>query len=184
MLRIIQKRNFSLPSPSEALKSHLSKTPQVSRCAYVAKNASVIGNVLCGNNSSIWFQAVLRGDINQIKVGDNSNIQDGVVVHVTRKYRTDIGDGVSVGHNAVLHGCKIGHDCLIGMGAILLDGCSIGNECLVAAGSVVPPGKVFEDGNLIMGSPAVAKRKLKLEELYEIKENATRYVEYAKNYNR
>lgn len=152
-------------------------------CAFVAEDATILGNVECGKDSSVWYKAVLRADINAIRIGAGSNVQDGVVIHVTRKFPTVVGERVSIGHKAVLHGCTVGSGCLIGMNAVLLDGCSVGKDSLVAAGSVLSPGKAYPDNSLIIGSPAKVKRVLTEAEHAELKDNAIRYVEYARAHN-
>jgi carbonic anhydrase/acetyltransferase-like protein (isoleucine patch superfamily) len=150
------------------LYSYKEFKPIVGKDVFIAPNAQIAGNVILGDNSNIWFGVVARGDINKIVVGENTNIQDLTMLHVVYDIPLIIGNGVSVGHNAILHACTIGDNCLIGMGAIVLDGAVIGENSVVAAGSVVPPGKVFPAGSMIMGSPAVVKRELseKEKELY------------------
>ncbi|KAI3642683.1 hypothetical protein MP228_012238 [Amoeboaphelidium protococcarum] len=161
-----------------ALKN-LAVKPNVARAAFVAKSTNIIGNVSLAKDSSVYYNAVIRGDINHISIGERSNVQDNVCIHVTRKYPTVVGEGVSIGHSAVLHGCRIGNDCLIGMGAVVLDGAQIGNQSLVAANSTVTMNKTFPARSLIMGSPAKLIRQLYDEELADIKDNAARYVEYS-----
>ncbi|MFA6236892.1 MAG: gamma carbonic anhydrase family protein [Bacteriovorax sp.] len=138
--------------------------PELGTGVFIAPSADIIGKVILGENASIWHQCVARGDINWIRVGNNTNVQDLTMLHVTNEFSLTIGSEVSIGHNAILHGCTIGNNCLIGMGAIILDGATIGDNCVVAAGSVVPPGKSFPEGSMIMGNPAVLKRQLKPEE--------------------
>ncbi len=132
---------------------------------FIAKSADVVGKVKLGNFISVWFQAVIRGDVDSITIGDRTNIQDGTVVHVAAGYPTVIGEGVSIGHNAIIHGCEIGDNVLIGMGAIILNGAKIGDNSIVGAGSLVTQGKVFPPNSLIMGSPAKVVRALKPEEI-------------------
>jgi len=148
-----------------ALYSYKGIEPTISEGVYIAPSADVIGRVTFAENVSLWHQCVARGDINTITIGKNTNIQDLSMLHVTGANKLVIGANVSVGHNAILHGCTIGNSCLIGMGAIILDGAEIGDHCVVAAGSVVPPGKKYPSGSMIMGNPAVVKRPLKQEEL-------------------
>lgn len=147
-----------------ALYSIESFAPSISEGVFVAPTADVIGRVELGKDSSIWFGAVLRGDINRIVVGEGSNIQDKSVLHVVEKYPCIVGKGVTVGHNVTLHACEIGDHCLIGMGATILDGAIIGANSLVAAGSVVTPGSVFPEGSFILGTPAKRIRGLTQEE--------------------
>ncbi|MFT6068505.1 MAG: carbonic anhydrase/acetyltransferase-like protein (isoleucine patch superfamily) [Bacteriovoracaceae bacterium] len=139
--------------------------PEVGEGCFIAPSADVIGQVKLGPNSSLWYGVVARGDINEIIVGENTNIQDLTMLHVIEGTPLIIGAGVSVGHNAILHACTVEDNCLIGMGAIVLDGARIGKNSVVAAGSVVSPGKVFPEGSMIMGSPAKVVRELRPEEL-------------------
>ena len=143
---------------------------------YVADSARVIGSVVLGNQSSIWFGSVLRGDIEPITVGARSNIQDNSVAHTSRNRPVVLGDDVTVGHNVVLHGCTVGNNCLIGMGAILLDGCEIGDNCIIGAGSLVPVGRKIPAGSLAVGSPCRVVRALGPDDFEEIRSFATRYV--------
>jgi len=157
--------------------------PRIGRGVFIAPNATVIGDVEIGDDSSIWFGAILRGDVNYIKVGKCTSIQDGSVVHVTRKtHPTVIGSYVTVGHAVKLHGCTVGDNCLIGIGAIILDGAVIGENSIVAAGTLVPPGKEFPPGSLIMGFPAKVKRELTPGEIEGLREHALRYVRYKDEY--
>ncbi|MGL4605946.1 MAG: gamma carbonic anhydrase family protein [Eubacteriaceae bacterium] len=149
---------------------------------FIAKSANVVGKVKLGDHISIWFQAVLRGDVDSITVGDRTNIQDGTVVHVAKGYPTKIGSGVSIGHNAIIHGCEIGDDVLIGMGAIILNGAQIGDNSIVGAGALVTQGKKFPPNVLIMGSPAKVVRELQPEEIQSIKDNCEEYLEIMKGY--
>ncbi|MEN7972966.1 MAG: gamma carbonic anhydrase family protein [Verrucomicrobiota bacterium] len=152
------------------------RTPSLPPEYYVADSAAVIGDVVLHNQSSIWFGAVLRGDIEPITIGERSNIQDNSVVHTGRNQPVVVGSGVTVGHKVILHGCTIGNNCLIGMGAILLDGCEIGDNCIVGAGTLVKQNQKIRAGSLAVGSPARAIRKLSEEELSDIRGYAERYV--------
>ena len=143
---------------------------------YVADSASVIGAVTLHNQASIWFGAVLRGDIEPIIVGERSNIQDNSVAHTSRNQPVILGDDVTVGHKVTLHGCRVGNNCLIGMGAILLDGCEIGDNCIIGAGSIIGMGKKIPPGSLAVGSPARVIRTLSEEDLDHIRGFAARYV--------
>lgn len=156
--------------------------PTVSPTAFIADSADVIGRVTIGDDSGIWFGAVLRGDVNQITIGNRSNIQDQSVVHVDRTHPAQIGDDVTIGHGAIVHGCTIGNGSLIGMGAIILDGAVIGENVLVGAGSLVPQGKVIPPRSLVMGSPAKIIRALTEEEVEQLMDSANRYVAYSKEY--
>jgi carbonic anhydrase/acetyltransferase-like protein (isoleucine patch superfamily) len=165
------------------IKPYKGIEPKIGKRVFIAENATVIGDVEIGDDSSIWFGAILRGDVNFIKVGACTSIQDGTVVHVTnRTHPTIIGDYVTVGHAVKLHGCTVKDNCLIGIGAIILDGAVIGENSIVAAGSLVPPGKEFPPGSLIMGFPATVKRELTPEEIKGLKEHALRYVKYKNEY--
>ncbi|MCU1545186.1 MAG: gamma carbonic anhydrase family protein [Homoserinimonas sp.] len=154
-------------------------TPQVSETAWVAPNATLIGQVSLAESSSIFYGAVLRGDVDSIRVGAGSNLQDNVTVHCDGGKPTTIGAGVSVGHAAVLHGCTIEDDCLIGMSATVLNGAVIGAGSLVAAGAVVLEGTVVPPGSLVAGVPAKVRRELSHDEVAALKDNARRYLGYA-----
>jgi len=147
--------------------------------AFVAASAVLVGSVFLGKDTSVWYGAVLRGDLKSIRIGARSNIQDGAVLHVTRELGVEIGADVTVGHGAILHGCCIERECLIGMGAILLDGVQIGEGSVVAAGSLVPEGQNVPPGNLVMGVPAKVVRPIRPEERIRIRELAASYVELA-----
>jgi carbonic anhydrase/acetyltransferase-like protein (isoleucine patch superfamily) len=138
--------------------------------------------VVLETGASVWYNSVLRADIADIVVGENTNIQDNCVVHVESGRNTILGRGVTVGHGAILHACTIGDNCLIGMGAILLDGCAVPRDSVVAAGSLVPPGKTYPEGSLILGSPARVARKLTAEEIAEIGTSARHYRAFWKAY--
>jgi len=156
------------------------KKPSIHPTSFVADSADIIGDVILEENSSVWFRAVLRGDINYIRVGKNSNIQDGCVLHVTESNPCVVGENVTVGHNAILHGCTVKDGALIGMGAIILDGAQIGEEALVAAGSLVPSGKVIPPRSLAVGSPAKVVTELTEEYLNSIRKNTRDYVMLSK----
>ena len=164
------------------LLRHHGVVPRVHPSAFVAPGAHVIGEVDLGVASSVWFNVVLRGDINRIAVGDRTNIQDGSVVHVTHALPALIGSDVTVGHLAMIHGCQIEDACLIGMNAILLDGARVGPGALVAAGSVVREGFVVPPGMLAAGVPARLVRELSAAEREEILRSAAQYVEYARSF--
>lgn len=146
---------------------------------FIADNAVVVGDVTLGDDSSIWYNVVLRGDVDRIEIGKCSNIQDGSVIHVSKdKYPTIIKDYVTIGHSVTLHGCTIENNVLVGIGSTVLDNTVIGENCIIAAASLVPPNKVFEPGSLIMGSPAKAVKKLSDAEIQSIRDYADRYVMY------
>ena len=162
---------------------HLTNKPKIHESCFVATSADLIGQLDVGENTSIWFQTVLRADVMPIKIGKNSNIQDGTVVHGSlNKAQTKVGDGVTIGHKVVLHGCTIEDDVLIGMGAIVMDNAVIPKNCIVGAGALVTENSRFEEGVLILGSPAKQARPLKENELNWIKSNALHYVKYANSY--
>ena len=157
--------------------------PTLGRGVFVAPTASVIADVVLGDESSVWFGTVLRGDCYPIRVGARTNIQDNAVVHVTGgKAATTIGDDVTIGHTAIVHGCTVGSRCLIGMGSIVLDGAIIEDDCFVAAGALVPPGMRVSARSLVMGRPARVVRPLKAADLEQIREAAALYMEYARRY--
>ncbi|MDZ8118623.1 gamma carbonic anhydrase family protein [Pontiella agarivorans] len=149
---------------------------------YIAENATVIGDVVLKNQSSVWFGAVLRGDIEPIILGERSNIQDNSVAHTGKGAPTIIGDDVTVGHAVTLHGCTVGDNCLIGMGSILLDRCEIGDNCIIGAGSIIAQGKTIPSGSLAVGSPARVIRKLTEDDFINIRSYAERYVENMRRY--
>ena len=158
-------------------------TPKIGERVFIAENATVIGNVEIGDDSSIWFGTILRGDVNFIKVGKCTSIQDGSVVHVTNKtHPTVIGNYVTIGHAVKLHGCTIKDNCLIGIGAIILDGAIVNENSIVAAGTLIPPNKEFPPGVLIMGFPGKVVRELTEEEIKSLHEHALRYVKYKDEY--
>ncbi|HUK91845.1 MAG TPA: gamma carbonic anhydrase family protein [Blastocatellia bacterium] len=151
--------------------------------AFVETSAQVIGDVSLGDRASVWFNCVIRADVNHVRVGHNTNVQDGVVIHVTHdQFPTIIGDCVTIGHSAVVHGCTVGGHSLIGIGAIVLDGAVIEEYSLVAAGSLVAPGTVIPARSLAMGSPARVRRPLTDQELLRIEESWKHYVDLAQHY--
>jgi len=159
------------------------KSPRIASSALVLPGADVIGDVEIGDDASIWFGTVIRGDVNFIRIGDETNIQDRCVVHVTvEKHPTVIGDRVTVGHGVILHGCRVEDTCLIGIGSIVLDAAVIGRQSFVAAGSLVTPRTVIPPGSLVMGRPAAVKRPLTPAEIDDLAESAKRYVKYAAGY--
>jgi len=165
------------------LRPFKSTAPAVDPSAYVDASAQVIGDVTIGPESSLWMNVVVRGDVNSIRIGRRTNVQDLTMVHVMRKtHPTAIGDEVTVGHSAVIHGCTIEDRCLIGMGAILLNGCRIGADSIVAAGTLVPEGVEVPPGSLVMGAPAKVRRALSDEERASIRWYADNYVSYRLDY--
>lgn len=157
--------------------------PKLHESVFVADGARVIGDVEIGKDSSVWFNTVIRGDVHSIKIGERTNIQDNCVLHVTHnKYALRIGSNVTIGHNAVLHGCTIGDWCLVGMGAIILDNALVNSRSLVAAGSLVPENFEVPGGTLVAGVPAKIKRALTTEEEAFLERSALNYVDYVKTY--
>jgi len=166
------------------LRPFKSAYPQVESSTFVDDSAQVIGDVVIGAESSVWMNAVIRGDVNSIRIGRQTSIQDGTVVHVnhTPSHPTVVGDQVTVGHGVILHGCVVEDRCLIGMGAILLNGCRIGSESIVAAGTLVPERVEIPPRSLVMGSPARVKRPLTDDEVAGIVKSADSYVRYRLEY--
>ncbi len=157
------------------------KFPKISEKARLAPNCVIVGDVQIAEFASVWFGAVIRGDINYVRIGPYSNIQDNCVIHVTPElYPVEIGSYVTVGHGAVIHGAKVADLVIIGMNAVLLDGVKVGRECIVGAGAVVPPGMEVPDRSLVVGVPAKVVRTLKDEEVEMIKQNALIYLDMAK----
>jgi carbonic anhydrase/acetyltransferase-like protein (isoleucine patch superfamily) len=157
-----------------------SQIPQTESAAFIAWNAEVAGSARLGKNVSVWFGAVIRADLQPIFVGDDSNIQDNVTLHVTSGDSCEIGRRVTVGHNAVIHAAKIGDECLIGIGAIILSRARIGSQSIVGAGTLITENKVFPPRSLIYGSPAKLIRSLSDEEVLEIGATARRYIRKAR----
>jgi gamma-carbonic anhydrase len=158
-------------------------TPHIAQTAFIEASAQIIGDVHVGEQSSVWFNCVLRGDVYHIRVGSHSNIQDGTIIHVTSgRFATIIGDGVTVGHAAVLHGCTIKDRVLVGIGAIVLDNVTVGEESFIAAGSLVTPGTVIPPRSMVMGSPAKVRREVTDEEVALINRHWQSYVEYKATY--
>ena len=156
------------------------KAPEIADDVFLAPDAVVIGDVRIGAGSSVWYGAVVRGDVHSIEIGERTNIQDLAVLHVTTgMFPLRIGSNVTVGHRAILHGCTVGDECLIGMGAIVLDGATIGNGSLVAAGAVVPVGTKVPPGMLVAGIPAQVKRPLRPEDLEKHRQSARHYEDLA-----
>jgi gamma-carbonic anhydrase len=164
------------------LYDYLNYKPTLGEKVFIAEGARVIGRAILKDHVSIWFNTVVRADVNEIVIGKNTNIQDLSMLHVTEKNGLYIGDQVSLGHSVVLHGCTIGDHCLIGMGAIILDGAQIGANSLVAAGSLVPPGKVYPPGSLIKGRPAIVERPLNEAERKGYGDHYQSYLKYKDQY--
>ena len=165
------------------LRPYKGRLPQVAADAYVDASAQVIGDVEIGAESSIWMNVVVRGDVNSIRIGRRSNVQDGTIVHVMREtHPTTIRDDVTIGHGAIVHGCTIDDRVLIGMGAILLNGAEVGSDSIVAAGTLLPEGTKIAPRSLVMGSPGKVKRTLTDDEVASIRWYADNYVKYRLDY--
>lgn len=165
------------------LRKFADKTPTVGEGCFLAETAVLIGDVKIGDRTSIWYGAVLRGDVFHIRIGEDVSVQDNTVIHVTGgQHATIVGDRVTIGHSVVLHGCIVGDDCLIGMGAIIMDRAIIGKNCVVGAGALVTPGTEIPEGHLALGSPAKVSRKLTEDELRWISTSSEHYVELAAQY--
>ena len=167
----------------KVIKKILNKSPKIHDNCYISETASVIGDVTLSEDVNIWFGSVLRGDMNFIRVGSGTNIQDNTTIHVTTKTApTEVGSGVTIGHNAIIHGCKIEDNCLIGMGSIIMDQVIIGNGTLIGAGSVVPQKMIIPPNSVVMGLPAKIIRKITKQERQEILERSKQYIELSKKY--
>ncbi|WP_417782592.1 gamma carbonic anhydrase family protein [Terasakiella pusilla] len=165
------------------LRKYKGMEPKVDKTAFIAENAVLIGDVEIGEHSSIWYGCVLRGDVHEIRIGKRSNVQDGTVIHVTaNRFGTYIGDDVLVGHNAVIHGCRLEDGAFVGMGAVVLDGAVVEGGAMVAAGALVAPGKRVKSGELWGGNPAKKMRDLTPEQIAGLKLGTDHYVEVAGNY--
>lgn len=168
----------------ERLAKYLDQTPEVDASAYIAKGAVVIGAVTLAENSSVWHNSVLRGDINTIEIGEGSNVQDGTVVHLADDYGVKVGKYVTIGHSAMIHACEIGDECLIGMQATILDGAVIGAQSIVGAGALVTKGTQVPEGSLVLGAPAKVVRSLSEEERSGLKAMAEKYVTVSRGHKR
>jgi carbonic anhydrase/acetyltransferase-like protein (isoleucine patch superfamily) len=164
------------------LRGFRDASPRVHPTAFIDDSAQVIGDVEIGDASSVWMSVVIRGDLHRIRIGRRSNVQDGTMIHVTRTHPTTIGDSVTVGHAAILHGCAIEDRCLIGMGAILLNGAHIGDGSIVAAGTLIVEEMTVPPRSLVMGSPGRVKRALTDAEVLDVQAYADRYVGYRLDY--
>lgn len=158
--------------------------PEIKGEVFIAKSADVIGDVQLNDGVNIWFGAVIRGDVEKIIIGKNSNVQDNATVHTDFGLPCIVGENVTVGHNVILHSCEIGDNTIVGMGSTVLNGAKVGKNCMIGANSLVTHSIPTEDGVLILGSPAKVIRKLKEEEILALKKNADHYVENGKRYAR
>lgn len=156
------------------------KIPQLGDQCYIADNATIVGDVVMGNECSVWFNAVIRGDVNSIVIGDKTNIQDGAVIHCTyKKAATTIGSNVSVGHRAIVHGCTVHDNALVGMGAIVMDNAEVQENCIIAAGAVVLENTLCEAGHIYAGIPARKVKKLTSAQIKNLKKTAKNYILYS-----
>ena len=162
--------------PSDVVCTHLSLSPDIHQASFVASGAVVTGDVVLGPQSSVWYQCVLRADIQSIEVGRGSNIQDGTIIHLASDRGTKVGEYTTVGHRAILHACSVGNEVLIGMGAIVMDGATIGDRSIVAAGSLITKGLEVPSGSLVVGSPARIVRSLSEDEQSELRGWAEKYI--------
>jgi carbonic anhydrase/acetyltransferase-like protein (isoleucine patch superfamily) len=159
------------------LDKFLRRQPRLGKNVFIARNATVIGDVTLGAHSSVWYGAVLRGDINRIVVGHHSNVQDNAVLHLADNFACVLGNWVTVGHSAVVHACKVGDEVLVGMGAVILDGAVIGKQSIIGAKALVTQGTIIPPGSMVLGAPAKAVRKLSKEERAGLKWWAQKYVD-------
>lgn len=165
------------------IRKYKDKLPQIHETAFIEDSAQVIGDVVVGKESSVWFNTTIRGDVNYIRIGDRTNVQDNCVLHVTKgTHPLVIGSDVTIGHSVTLHGCIVKDRCLLGMGSIVLDGAEVGEDSIIGAGALVTEGMKVEPGTLVVGVPARKARKLTDEEIERIKKSAANYIEYMKDY--
>src|SRR5688572_21619410 len=165
------------------IRSYKGIAPRIAESCYIDPSAQIIGDVTLGEHSSVWMNAVLRGDVHYIRIGSNSNVQDCSVLHGMRdKYPVELGDWVTVGHSVTLHGCKIGNRCLIGMGSVILNNAVIGEGCIIAAGTVIPENTVVEPGSLWMGVPGKFRKKLGDADQETILRYGRNYLDYKAQY--
>ena len=165
------------------IKAYRGVTPTIADTAFIEDTAVIVGDVVIESESSVWFHSVVRGDVNYIRIGRRTNVQDLSLLHVTHDtYPLIIGDDVTVGHHVVLHGCTIHNRVLIGMGAVLMDGAVVGDDCIIGAGALVTEHTKIPPGSLVIGAPARVKRPLRDTELAWLKESAHNYVQYARDY--
>ncbi len=163
-------------SLEQRLDAYLKQPPTIGHHVYIARGAVVVGDVTLGDGASVWYNAVLRGDINKIVIGKGSNVQDNAVVHLADDFPCILGDYVTVGHSAIVHACTVGNECLIGMGAVVLDGAEIGEQCIIGAKALVTQHSKIPAGSMVLGSPAKVVRSLTAEERGGLKYWAEKYV--------
>lgn len=164
----------------QRLEKHLFKGPTIDQTSFIAQGASVMGDVRLGPLTSVWYSAVLRGDINYIEVGEGSNIQDAAVVHLADDYPAIIGKYCTIGHSAVVHACTLGDEVLVGMGAVVLDGARVGNQCIIGANATVKGGMEIPDGSMVLGTPGKIVRPLSPEERAGLRHWAEKYIPVAR----
>lgn len=162
------------------IKTIMGKTPSIHESCFIAENAAIVGDVVIGENSNIWYSTVIRSEWQPTVIGKNTNIQENSTIHIDHNFPTTIGDDVTVGHNCIIHGCTLGNNVLVGMGSTILNGAEIGENTIIGAGSLVTQNKKFPSGVLCMGVPAKVVRELTAEEIESIKESAKTYVELGK----
>lgn len=155
----------------------------IDKSIFIADGAKIVGNVEIGKNSSVWFNAVIRADSDKVKIGENSNVQDNAVIHTSEGFGVQIGDNVTIGHGAIIHGCTVKDNVMIGMGAIVLNGAVIEENSIIGAGALITQGKVIPSGSLAFGNPCKIVRQLTDEEISSISRNAKSYVKEAEKYN-
>jgi carbonic anhydrase/acetyltransferase-like protein (isoleucine patch superfamily) len=178
----IRKGNHHAVNFDQRIERHLGTKPAIHPSAFIAPGAVVLGDVTIEEEASVWFHVVLRGDINSIRIGARSNIQDGSVVHLADDFPTVVGEYVTVGHRAILHACRVDDEVLVGMGATILDGAEIGARSIIGANALVTMNTKIPPGSLVLGSPGKVARKLDAEEQRSLKTWATRYVELSRKY--
>jgi carbonic anhydrase/acetyltransferase-like protein (isoleucine patch superfamily) len=167
---------------ANSICTHLDKNPDIHDSVWIAPGAIILGDVSIGEQASIWYQCVLRADIQSISIGAGTNIQDGTVIHLASDLGTSVGSYTTVGHKALLHACEVDDEVLVGMGAIIMDGARIGARSIVAAGSLVTKGTEVPPGSLVMGSPAKVVRSLNLDEQKNIRSWAEKYIQVSKEH--
>ena len=159
------------------ISDHDGKSPQIHPTAWVAPNATVVGDVTIGHDVGVWYSAVVRADTQSITIGERTNLQDGCVLHADPGYPLVVGNGVSVGHGVILHGCRIGDNVLVGMGAIIMNGATVGDGSLIGAGTLIPENTTIPSGVLVLGSPGKVRRELTEPEIESIRVNAEKYAQ-------
>ncbi|MBX9703330.1 MAG: gamma carbonic anhydrase family protein [Silvanigrellaceae bacterium] len=171
-------------SPLASVRSYQGIWPQIPESVFLADGARVIGDVVFEEDCSVWFNAIVRGDVNSIRIGKGTNIQDNAVIHCTfKKFATTIGAHVSIAHSAIIHGCEIEEGCLIGMSAIIMDGAHVGKNSIVGAGSLITQGSTIPEGSLVLGAPGKVVRKVTEKELEAIHATTVRYLNYKKGFD-